>query len=179
MLSLLFPGAYAEDVFSIDYDGLYRRGYRAVIFDIDNTLVPHGADSTPRVDMLFARIQAAGLKTCLLSNNDEERVLRFCTNIDTSYVCDAEKPKKSGLQKALKLLKVKKEEAVLVGDQVFTDIFCANRCRVDSILVRFIGYYTETRIGPRRELEKLVLKAYALSRKYQSKLGDLVELLEK
>ena len=174
MLSMFYPGAYARDVFSIDYERLYKKGYRAVIFDIDNTVVPHGADSTPKVDALFQKIQGIGLKTCLLSNNDEPRVLRFCKNIDTLYVCDAEKPKKGGLKKALALLGVSPREAVCVGDQVFTDILCANRCRTDSILVRFIGYDTETDIGRRRRLEKLILSAYERSPHYQRRLGDCI-----
>ncbi|MBR2258788.1 MAG: HAD family hydrolase [Blautia sp.] len=179
MLSLFYPGAYAEDVFSINYEKLLEKGYQALIFDIDNTVVPHGADSTPEVDDLFHRIRDIGLKTCLLSNNDEERVRRFCKNIETLYICDADKPKKTGLFKALDLLQVPKEKAVLIGDQVFTDIFCANRCHVDSILVRFIGYYTETDIGRRRKLEQFILKAYSRSRRYQARLGDCVSLGKK
>ena len=175
---MFYPGAYAEDVFSIDYAGLYSKGYRAIVFDIDNTLVPHGADATAQIEEFFRKLQTLGLKTCLLSNNDRERVERFCRNIETLYVCDAEKPGKAGLRKACRLLGVPETEVVLVGDQLFTDIFCANRCGIDSILVKFIGYYTETELGIRREVEKRVLDLYARSRRYQKKLGDMVTLSE-
>ena len=41
MLSKLYPYEYVDSVFSIDFDELYKNGYRGLIFDIDNTLVHH------------------------------------------------------------------------------------------------------------------------------------------
>lgn len=86
LISRYFPYEYVEDVFSIDYKRLYEKGYRGLVFDIDNTLVPHGADSTKEVDDLFVRIHETGLKTLLLSNNSEARIKRFLANIDTLYI---------------------------------------------------------------------------------------------
>ena len=74
---MLYPYAYAESVFSIDYQKLYDKGYRGIIFDIDNTLVHHGDDSTKEVDDLFRLLQNMGWKTLLLTNNEEERVKRY------------------------------------------------------------------------------------------------------
>ena len=88
LISRYFPFEYVEDVFSIDYKRLYEKGYRGLVFDIDNTLVPHGADSTKEVDDLFVRIHETGLKTLLLSNNNEARIKRFLANIDTLYIYD-------------------------------------------------------------------------------------------
>ena len=92
MLECFYPYEYADSVFSIDYKKLYDQGFRGILFDIDNTLVHHGDDSTPEIDSLFSRIQSTGLKTVLISNNDEARVKRFIKNIDTLYICDADKP---------------------------------------------------------------------------------------
>ena len=46
MLEKYYPHEYAQTVFSIDYQKLYKKGFRGIIFDIDNTLVHHGDDST-------------------------------------------------------------------------------------------------------------------------------------
>lgn len=173
MLRLFYPCEYVDSVFAIDYQKLYDKGYRAVIFDIDNTLVHHGKDSTPAVDDLFRRIHATGLKTLLLSNNSEERILRFLRNIESLYICDARKPRKPGYLKAVEMLGVSIEETVFVGDQVFTDILGANLAGMDSILVAYIRRPGETKIGIRRNLEKIILKCYALSRKYRHRLGDI------
>lgn len=175
MLAQYYPHEYVESVFAIDYQKLYRLGYRGVIFDIDNTLVPHGDDSTPEVDALFDEIHRAGLKTVLLTNNDRPRVERFIRHIETPYVCDAEKPDPAGYEKALAALGLEKHQAVSVGDQVFSDIYGANRCGIPSILVKFIGYYTEKKLGIRRRLEKIILWRYRHSKKYRHRIGDILK----
>lgn len=173
MLRLFYPCAYVGSVFAIDYQKLYDKGYRAVIFDIDNTLVPHGGDSTPEVDALLRRIQGIGLKTLMLSNNSQERILRFLRNIDSPYIFDAQKPKPGHYRRALQMLEVRKEEAVFVGDQVFTDILGANLAGMDSILVAYIRRPDEKKIGIRRNLEKIVLGCYGMSRKKRHRLADI------
>lgn len=169
-ISRYFPYEYVEDVFSIDYKRLYEKGYRGLVFDIDNTLVPHGADSTKEVDDLFVRIHETGLKTLLLSNNNEARIKRFLANIDTLYIYDANKPAPDAFEQAVLMLETKKEETIVVGDQVFTDIYGANRCGLPSILVKYIGYYKKEKKGIRRNIEKAILFLYQHSKKYQHRL---------
>ena len=173
MFKMFYPYEYAESVFAIDYHKLYTLGYRGVIFDIDDTLVHHGEDSTKEVDQLFREIHKAGLKTLLLSNNDTERIERFLANIDSLYIPDADKPKVDNYYKAVKMLDMKKEEAVFVGDQLFTDIFGANRCGMANILVKFLRHEDEKRFGKRRALEKVILKFYKLNKFCQHRIGDI------
>ena len=174
MLRDYYPYEYGESVFDIDYGKLYEKGIRGIIFDLDNTLVPHGADSNPRIDELFREIRATGFNTVLLTDNDEERVLRFIKNIDTPYVCDAEKPNPNGFLKAEEILGVKRDEIVVVGDSVFTDIKGANKMGMKSILVKYIGFYTEKKIGIKRRIEKVILKLYSGS-KYKSRIGGVLK----
>lgn len=173
MLRFFYPYEYAESVFTIDYRKLYEMGYRAVIFDVDNTLVHHGEDSTKEVDALFRKIHGTGLKTLILSNNSEKRIKKFLENIDSPYIFNAQKPKKEGYLKSLEMLNLKKNEAVMIGDQVFTDIFGANRCGIPNILVKFMRKESETEIGKKRKLEKIILKFYTKSRKFQNRIGDI------
>lgn len=175
MLKMLYPYAYAESVFSIDYQKLYDKGYRGIIFDIDNTLVHHGDDSTKEVDDLFRLLQNMGWKTLLLTNNEEERVKRFIRNIDTLYICDAQKPDKTNYLKAVEMMQIKKEEAVLIGDQIFTDILGANRSGIASILVKFIRLKEETKIGKRRHIENWILRCYRKNKSLQNRLGDILK----
>ena len=175
MFHLLFPFEYIDSVFSIDYDKLFQKGYKGVIFDVDMTLVPHGADSTQEIDELFKTIHKAGLKTLLLTNNSEERVKRFIKNIDTLYLCDANKPNPEGFLKAVEMLGVNKNETVFIGDQIFIDIYGANRCGIASILVKYVTAEVETRIGIRRNLEKVILAFYRITKIYQHRLGDILK----
>ena len=173
MFKMFYPHEYVESVFSIDYNKLYNKGYKAVILDIDNTLVHHGEDSTKEIDELFKMIQKIGFKTLLLSDNGEERIKRFLKNINSLYIHNAGKPKTTNFLKAVEMLKVKKEEVVYVGDQIFKDIYGANRSGLDSILVKYMRYNNETKIGIRRHLEKIILKFYKINKSCQNRIGDI------
>lgn len=175
MFKQFYPHEYVDSVFSIDYAKLYQKGYRGILFDIDNTLVHHGEDSTAEIDALFQAIHKVGLKTLLLTNNNEERVKRFLKNIDSFYICEAEKPKVHNYLKALEMLNIKKEAALCIGDQLFTDVFGANRSGIGSILVRYLRYDDETKIGIRRNVEKVILKFYNKNQACQNRIGDITK----
>ena len=164
MIRLLYPGQYVESVFQIDFCGLYDRGVRGLIFDIDNTLVPHGADSTPEVDALFARLKEMGFRCLMLSNNGPDRIRRFLRNIDADFIDNSGKPRRRAGKAALCRLGLPKEQTVLIGDQVFTDILCANLTGIPSILVRYIGYDPNADPGKRRRLEARILGLWKRTR---------------
>ncbi len=174
MLKKYYPYEHINSVFSIDYEKIYSLGYKAIIFDIDNTLVHHGDDSNDRVDRLFRDIHSIGLKTLLLSNNSTERIERFIKNIDTLYIADADKPNTDGYLKALEALGAPKDEAIVIGDQIFTDILGANKCGIPSVLVDFIYIEGVTKIGKKRYLEKLILKILKL-KKHRNRIGDIIK----
>ena len=173
MLGMFYPWERANSVFAIDYQKLYDLGYRAVLFDIDNTLVHHGKDSTPEVDELFRQIHRIGLKTILISNNGVTRIERFLRNIDSPYIPNADKPHPANYRKAMALLGVGLKETVFIGDQIFTDILGANRCGIPSILVDFIPAPNETKIGIRRHLEKGILLCWRICRPRRKRIGDI------
>ena len=122
---------------------------------------------------MFKIIHSIGLKTLLLTDNSEERTKRFLKNIDSLYICDAKKPSIANYLKAIEMMNLKKEEVVFVGDQIFTDIYGANRSGIDNILVKYMRYNNETKIGIRRNLEKIVLKFYEHNKPCQNRLGDI------
>ena len=173
LFNLFYPHAYVDSVFSIDYQKLYDKGYRGILFDIDNTLVHHGKDSTPEVDALFRELHRTGFQTLLLSNNSRERIQRFMRNIDSLYIDEADKPNPAAYAKALEMLELSKEQVICIGDQLFTDILGANRSGLDSILVRYLRYPGETKIGIHRNLEKVILRFYRWSPSYRNRLGDI------
>lgn len=170
MITRYFPHEYEDDVFTIDYDALYRIGIRGLIFDIDNTLVPHGKGSSEKVDALFGRLKAMGFTTLLLSNNGTQRIENFNANIGSLYIADAGKPATEGFNKALSMLAMDKEQTVVIGDQVFTDICGANRCGIANILVKYINHKKIEWKGWKRYLEWIVLRIYLCSNKHKHRL---------
>ena len=165
-----FPYEYVDDVYSIPYYALYKKGIRGLIFDIDNTLVPHGEDCTDDVISLFAKLHKIGFSTLLLSNNSAERLEKFNLNIGAYYIADANKPNVEGFQRALAMLKMDRSEVVVIGDQVFTDICGANDSAIASILVKYIGHKKWGWKGWRRYLEYLILTVYRNNKRYRYRL---------
>lgn len=160
MFKTFYPDREAESSYGIDYESLYQAGYRGVIFDIDNTLVPHGAPADERAVKLFERLHAMGFGTMLLSNNKEPRVKMFAEGVKSPYIFKAGKPGKSGYEKAMGQMQTTPESTVFVGDQLFTDVWGAKRVGIISYLVKPIHPKEEIQIVLKRYLEKIVLFFY-------------------
>ena len=159
-LHMFYPDEYLDSTYEIDFDLLYKKGYRGVIFDIDNTLVPHGAPADARAEALFSHLESIGFSCCLLSNNQRTRVELFNKNIGVNFIEDAHKPSVKSYQKAMKMMGTDTENTLFVGDQLFTDIFGARRTGIHSILVKPIHPKEEIQIVLKRYLEKIVLHFY-------------------
>lgn len=160
MLDRFFPDACAESAYAIDYEALYREGYRGLIFDIDNTLVPHGAPADDRARALFQKLREIGFKSCFLSNNQKERVDSFNREIGEIYIEDAHKPSRKNYLLAMKRLGTDTTNTIFIGDQLFTDVYGAKRTGIRNILVKPIHPKEEIQIVLKRYLEKLVLYFY-------------------
>ena len=160
MLEKFFPDEYLDSTYSIDFEDLYRKGFRGIIFDIDNTLVPHGAPADKRVEELFERLKKIGFSCCLLSNNQYERVSSFNKNIQVHFIENAHKPARKNYQKAMELMGTDLENTVFIGDQLFTDVYGAKRTGIHNILVKPIHPKEEIQIVLKRKLEKIVLYFY-------------------
>lgn len=159
MFAKLYPKIYVASLFDINLEDLKKRGIKAILFDIDNTLIPwdqHKLD--PQIEAWFRNLCQQGFKVCFVSNNNQARVTTMSGSLQVPGVHKAGKPRRRGLRQALRILGTDVQETALVGDQVFTDVLAGNRLGVYTILVtplagkEFIG----TRIN--RKLEKLVLK---------------------
>lgn len=160
MFRRFYPKRLATTSYDIDYEKLYKEGYRGILFDIDNTLVEHGADATPRAIELFKRLKDIGFQTCLISNNSEERVRRFNKNIGANYIHKANKPSKKNYIRATKIMGTHIDNTVFVGDQLFTDVYGANRIGMLTYLVKPIHPKEEIQIVFKRKLERIVLYYY-------------------
>ena len=165
MLERFYPDYEAESAYDIDYQGLYRTGYRGIIFDIDNTLVPHGAPADERAVALFVRIHELGYATLLLSNNKEPRVKPFADSVASEYIFNAGKPGRAGYEKAMERMGTLPESTLFVGDQLFTDVWGARRAGIVTYLVKPIHPREEIQIVLKRRLERIVLFFYHRRRK--------------
>lgn len=160
MLQRFYPDHEIDSAYAIDYEDLYRRGYRGIIYDIDNTLVPHGAPADERAIALFRKLREIGYRTILLSNNKEPRVKSFCEQVGSMYIFKAGKPKTAGYRRAMERLGTTAENTLFVGDQLFTDVWGAKKAGIVTYLVKPIHPKEEIQIVLKRKLERIVLFFY-------------------
>ena len=160
ILSCFYPDEYLDSTYVIDFDALYRAGYRGVIFDIDNTLVPHGAPADERARALFCHLKEIGFDCCLLSNNQLPRIELFNHDIHVKFIENAHKPSVKNYRKAMQMMGTNTGNTLFVGDQLFTDVYGARRTGIYSILVKPINPKEEIQIVLKRYLEKIVLWFY-------------------
>ena len=168
MFQKFYPDVYMDSTYEIDFEQLYQDGYRGIIFDIDNTLVTHGAPADTRAIALFAELKRIGFQCCLLSNNKEPRVKMFNDSVHVNYIYDAHKPSVQNYKKAMELMGTDKTSTVFIGDQIFTDIWGAKRTGIRTIMVRKIHWKEEIQIVLKRRLEAFVLMEY---RRYARRQG--------
>jgi len=171
MIKKFFPEKYIESVFEIDIEKLKSESIEALIFDIDNTLVPYFVpNANERIKMLFSKIKDKGIKVGVLSNNKEHRVSLFCRDLNIEYVHKAGKPGIKGLGRLFKKLGVKNQKnTVIVGDQVFTDVLCGNRMGIHTILVKPVSKKDAFGTWIKRGIESLVINLYLKKRKVSLK----------
>ena len=101
MFRRFYPRQYLASAYDIPYERFREKGVRGVIFDIDNTLVPHDAPADGRARELFAHLRGLGFATCLLSNNKERRVAEFAGQVGSRYIFKAGKPSVKGYEREI------------------------------------------------------------------------------
>lgn len=158
-----YPRVWVKSAYGLPYEKMADRGIRGLIFDVDNTLAFHNAPADKKARELFFHLHHLGFQTCLLSNNKEPRVRDFAREVDSDYVFKGGKPGVKGYQKSMEKMGTDPKHTVAVGDQLFTDIWGANRAGIYSVLVTPMNPKEEIQIVLKRMLERPILWAYSRS----------------
>lgn len=139
------PNEFHHSFFDIDFERLYNDGFQYIITDLDNTLISYDeALPTPAIHEAFQSIQTIGFQLVLLSNNHPPRIAKFVAETDVKGFANARKPLLIGIKKAIKSMPgATKDNTVIIGDQLVTDIYGANRFGAYSILVNPLKKKTE------------------------------------
>ena len=158
---ILYPKAYFESVKEINIDFLNKNNIKALILDVDNTILDFDKNIPEGIEKWCEDLKNKGIKFCILSNsNHKEKVQMVAQKLDIPYFYFGTKPLKRGFKKAMRLLEEKAENIAAVGDQVFTDVIGSNRCRMFSILVKPIGEKDILMTRIKRPLENYIIKRY-------------------
>ena len=136
-MKVFSPWRAYSSVDRIPVDALVRGGVRCVLIDRDNTCVPRDATmAPPEITAWLEQVRAAGIATCVVSNNFHTRdVERSARELGCEVVHHAMKPAPFAVWHALRRMGVERGEAILIGDQRFTDVVAGNLAGVRTILV--------------------------------------------
>ena len=132
------PAHAAESLPAIDLQRLYDGGKRLILLDVDNTLVQWKTEAfSPEVTAWVEKAKAMGFGLCIISNTHRlDRLERLRTTLGIETVRGRFKPSRAMFRLALIKFGRRAEEAVMVGDQMMTDVLGANRSGIDAIWVR-------------------------------------------
>ncbi len=159
MLKILIPDLFVQSIYDIDLVKLKERGIKAVIVDLDNTLVEtRCSNATPELVQWLDEVRKLGLYVMIVSNNTKTRVSRFAAPLNIPYIHAAKKPLTAAFRRALKKLDCTRRETVVVGDQLLTDVLGGNRMGLYTILVVPVsevdGFFTRVN----RRMERFVFR---------------------
>lgn len=152
---MLRPHTHMTNIFEINLEELKKNGKRVLIFDLDNTLIGDEIkEATKELQDWIKQVKKMEFTIYILSNNVQTRVEAFANQIDVPFIAHAKKPDAKGFLTIKELTKCEKEEMVMVGDRLFTDIAGGNKFGIMTILVDPIMKDATWRIRLIRRIEQ-------------------------
>ncbi|WP_439424738.1 YqeG family HAD IIIA-type phosphatase [Oenococcus alcoholitolerans] len=137
MESLFKPTYRIKKVWGITPESLKKLGIKTILADLDNTLVawnkPEGDES---FFQWYKKLLDAGIKLIVVSNNSTKRVSKAVNALGLPYESWSFKPLPFGINKTIRDFDLLKDEVVMVGDQIMTDVIASNLAGVKSVLVQ-------------------------------------------
>ncbi len=161
MFEKLLPTKIYDNIYAITPEELNSLGIRALILDIDNTLVTYDDPKpTESVAAWLDTMHSSGVQTAFVSNNHAPRVEAFCEGLDCYFHADAMKPSRRYLREAMAHMGTTVENTACVGDQLFTDVWAGKRAGMKAFLVPPIKDKRTPFFKAKRLLEKPFLRLY-------------------
>jgi HAD superfamily phosphatase (TIGR01668 family) len=129
------PDLEAATLPDVSLDDLWNRGFRGIIIDLDNTVCGyHESTLAPGVREWVVAAKARGFRLAMVSNNFRERVAAIGSQLDVPAVPSALKPLPQGFLLALRHLRTRRAQTVVIGDQLFTDVLGAKLLGLHAVL---------------------------------------------
>jgi len=137
---ILYPKEHFNNVRDIKIEFLQKNKIKALILDVDNTLIDYDKNLTEETIKWAEDLKQQGIKLYILSNsNKKEKVKTVAEKLQIEYEYFGKKPLKTGFKKVQKKIQENAENIGVVGDQIFTDVLGGNRCKMFTILVEPIA----------------------------------------
>ncbi len=156
---MLTPTIICEKIYDLNKDTLSDMGIKAIALDVDNTLTHHNSHHVPKeVEQFLQELAEHGFFLFIISNNSHKRVKPFAQKLGLEFIAAAAKPLTGGLRRCCKRFGLEKNEVVLVGDQLFTDIWAAKRFGCPCVLVKPFEVERSAFMRFKRRIEGRILR---------------------
>ena len=158
------PDAFCTHLDRVHFAGLYRRGYRLILLDLDNTLAEHGASEADEYAKNAVKlITEQGFACWIITNAARKRGEAYAASIPVPVAAMAGKPSSRAVRKVCAETMIRPEKTVLIGDQLFTDVWCAKRAGCHAILVQPRSSHEAWNVKLKRWLEKPLYRKFRIS----------------
>jgi len=159
LCKILRPKVYLHSIYNVDLKKLKKaQKIKGIIVDLDNTLVPYGQEEIDsKVRDWVKEALKLDFKLCIISNSNSKRTKRIAQLLNIPYYSKFFKPLKICFNKGLKILGTGQEETIVIGDQIFTDVWGGNRAKLFTILVTPLIPQDSRWTYPQRTLERIIL----------------------
>lgn len=130
------PDIYQKSIYTVDYSKLLSRGIKCLLFDLDNTLMPHKSSEEPKkAKELLVSLKQKGFKIIIVSNSPKKHVSKYKKYFEVDSLHSAMKPFQGKLLKLFTDYNFAVNEVAIIGDQILTDIVGGNKAGITTILV--------------------------------------------
>lgn len=161
----LMPNEIHPSIQEINLHTLWAEGYRTLLSDLDNTLLPwNDVIVTLRLREWVQKAKRIGFQIVLFSNNSQERIEPVASALQLPFLPGARKPMASSVKKALALIGADAKRTVLIGDQLLTDIWAGKKNKVYTVLVSPISQQEFAGTKVNRKLERYLLARMGVDR---------------
>lgn len=134
------PDMYQKSIYEINYQRLFDRGLKCLLFDLDNTLVPYNIkEPNERIIDLFNELKKIGFKVIIFSNSGKKRLKKFKDALEVDCCARAMKPFSKKFLKVLDEYNYNINEVAIIGDQILTDIKGGNLVGITTIFINPIS----------------------------------------
>lgn len=158
MLKNFLPDEHVQSIFDITPEMLLKRNVKGIITDLDNTLVEWDRpEATPELLNWFSSFKEKGILITIVSNNTQQRVSSFSDPVKIPFIYSARKPMSRAFKRAIRDMNLKRDEIVVIGDQLLTDVLGGNRLGLHTIMVVPVASTDGLWTRVNRKLERIIL----------------------
>lgn len=168
-MSKLVPTWYSKSIYEIDFIKLKSLNIKYILSDLDNTIVGYDIEEpNEKAIALIEEIRNNDMELILISNNNSKRLAKFCAPCSLKFLSKAGKPGSKKLKQYLLKNNININESAFVGDQLLTDMWCANKTGCMSILVDPLQKKESKKTFFNRKIDKKIRKKYLMEGKLVS-----------